>query len=283
MKDIYQTITDHIINNVDEAGKWVVPWHGTNGTLPCNAVTGHAYQGINILNCWVSQEIYSFPTQEWASFKQWQTVGGKIRKGEKGTPIIFYKAMPGKEDGDRGYAFAKATHVFNKAQQDGAELASDNIQKLDPIEKIQRIEEWRGMISEHARIFHTDEGRAYYRPLEDKVILPFFESFKDPEHYYSVLFHELTHWTGAKHRLDRLFRRERSDYAKEELVAELGAAFLSAEFGIDNETRDDHTSYIAAWLKALKNDKTLIVKAASQASKAVAFMNELTVKEKLAA
>lgn len=283
MKDVYQTITDHIINNVDEAGKWVVPWHGVNGTIPRNATTGNTYQGINILNCWVSQEKHSFPTQEWASFKQWQAIGGKIRKGEKGTPIIFYKSMPGKEDGERGYHFAKATHVFNKAQQDGAELASDDIQKLDPIKKIQRIEDWSDRVAQHARIFHTDESRAYYRPSEDKIILPFFNDFKNPERYYATLFHELTHWTGAKHRLDRLFRQERSDYAKEELVAELGAAFLSAEFGIENETREDHTSYIASWLKALKNDKTLIVKAASQASKAVAFLHEATVQQEQAA
>lgn len=130
---------------------------------------------------------------------------------------------------------------------------------------------------------HGTENRAYYRPSDDTVNMPRFELFRTPQHYYSTLFHELTHWTGAKHRLDREFRREREDIAKEELVAELGSAFLAAEMGLITETRDDHVDYIANWIKALENDKTLIVTAASQASRAVDFLTTLAEEERVAA
>lgn len=130
-------------------------------------------------------------------------------------------------------------------------------------------------IKQQASITESDEGQAYYRPSTDQIVMPQFTRFIDPEHYYAVLFHELTHWTGAKHRLDREFRRERSKYAKEELVAELGAAFLAADFGIVSETRDDHTAYLASWLKALRNDKRLIVRAASLASKAIGYLDDV--------
>ena len=129
-----------------------------------------------------------------------------------------------------------------------------------------------------AIINHTDEGRAYYRPSTNEITMPKFESFIGPEHYYSTLAHELVHWTGSKHRLERATAAKGVDtatYAKEELVAELGAAFLCADFGIDVATRDDHVSYLASWLKALKNDKRLIITAASQASRAADLLNNI--------
>lgn len=273
MKDVYQTITDHIINSVDEAGAWKPCWHGMTSGRPTNVVSDHAYQGVNILTCWVAQMIHDYPTQQWATYKQWASIGGQVIKGSKGTPILFYSQLKSDNPDEDGRMFAKSSHVFNAAQVEGAMIPGADAPPREPLETIANIEAWLEQMKQSAVIQHSDEGRAYYRPSTDSIMLPHFDKFIDAEHYYTVAFHELTHWTGAKHRLDREFRREKTDYAKEELVAELGAAFLAADFGIEAVTRDDHTTYIASWLKALKNDKRLIVRAASLASKATEFLH----------
>jgi antirestriction protein ArdC len=171
----------------------------------------------------------------------------------------------------------RASHVFNIDQVDGIDLANETpALELTPEQRIAHIEEWMTAVQCDAIVRHSNEGRAYYRPSTDEITMPKFESFIRPEDYYSTLAHELVHWTGSKHRLERATAAKGVDaatYAKEELVAELGAAFLCADFGIDVATRDDHVSYLASWLKALKNDKRLIVMAASQASKAADLLN----------
>jgi antirestriction protein ArdC len=271
MKDVYQSITDHILGAVDSAGKWKPCWHGIANTRPMN-ISGHAYQGVNILSCWVAQMLHGYPTQQWATYKQWQAAGAQVDKGERGTPIIFYKQLTSEDPEDNGRIMVRASHVFNAAQVQGWDAPVQEY-PLTGDERIAHIEGWLAGVKQEAMITESDEGRAYYRPSTDQVVMPRFNSFIDAEHYYGVLFHELTHWTGAKHRLDREFRRETTEYAKEELVAELGAAFLAADFGIISETRDDHTAYLASWLKALKDDKRLIVRAASLASKAADYLH----------
>jgi antirestriction protein ArdC len=173
----------------------------------------------------------------------------------------------------------RASHVFNLDQVDGISIAAEPAPlELTPVQRIAHIENWVEAIRFDAIINHSDEGRAYYRPSTDEITMPRFESFVSPEHYYSTLAHELVHWTGSKHRLERATAAKGVDtatYAKEELVAELGAAFLCADFGIDVATRDDHVNYLASWLKALQNDKRLIVTAASQASKAADLLNNI--------
>lgn len=277
MKDVYQTITDHILASVDDAGDWKPCWHGMMNAIPHNATSGHRYQGVNILTCWVMAIARGYTSQRWASYRQWQAAGAQVRKGERGTPIIFYKQLTSEDPDDDGRIFARASYVFNADQVDG-DIAPEPIPELDPAARIAAIDEWIERISNDAIIEHRDEGRAYYRPSQDMVVMPRFSHFHDAEHYYTVLFHELTHWTGAKHRLDREFAArdvDKATYAKEELVAELGAAFLAAEFGIEAKTRDDHTAYIASWLKALRNDKRLIVRAASLASKAADYLHQV--------
>lgn len=275
MKDVYQNITDHILAGVDNAGSWKPCWHGMMNGIPHNAISGHRYQGVNILTCWVMAMSRGFTSQRWATYRQWQAAGAQVRRGERGTPIIFYKQLNSEDPDDNGKIFARASYVFNADQVTG-DPGVDPIPELDPGQRIAAIDGWINRVTNEAMLDHRDEGRAYYRPSQDIVVMPRFEHFHSPEAYYAVLFHELTHWTGAKHRLDREFAARGADketYAKEELVAELGAAFLAAEFGIESETRDDHTTYIASWLKALKNDKRLIVRAASLASKAADYLH----------
>lgn len=276
MKDVYQAITDRILSSVDSAGKWKPCWHGMTSRIPINAVTGHRYRGVNVIMCWLEAMFCEYPSQEWATYKQWQSVGAQVRKGAKGTPILFYNQLQSEDPDSDGKIIVSNSHVFNVAQVDKAPAPAE-IVELTPDQRIAIIDEWVEAVSLTAMIEHSDEGRAYFRPSTDTVTMPRFEVFHTPQHYYSTLFHELTHWTGAKSRLDREFRREKSEYAKEELVAELGAAFLAAEFGIDNVTRDDHTSYIASWLKALKDDKRLIVRAASLASKATDYLHAIAL------
>lgn len=276
MKDIYETLTDSILASIDDAGNWKPSWRSANNGRPINHVSKQPYNGVNILSCWVSQMVNDYKTQRWATYRQWAQLGGQVKKGAKGTPIIFYKQIDKKNE-DGTYLMGRASHVFNIDQVDGIDLANEPpALELTPEKRIAHIEEWMTAVQCDAIVRHSNEGRAYYRPSTDEITMPKFESFIRPEDYYSTLAHELVHWTGSKHRLERATAAKGVDaatYAKEELVAELGAAFLCADFGIDVATRDDHVSYLASWLKALKNDKRLIVMAASQASKAADLLN----------
>lgn len=279
MKDAYQAVTDHVLSSIDDAGEWRPCWRGANNGRPVNHVSGHAYNGVNILTCWVEQMLHGYTSQRWATYRQWHSVGGQVRKGERGTPIILYKNVEATKDGSNAsYRLMRTSHVFNLDQVDGVSLDANPAAELTDAQRLAHIEDWMTAIQFDALITHTDEGRAYYRPSTDTITMPRFESFITPEHYYAVLAHELVHWTGAKHRLERPFAArgvDRETYAKEELVAELGAAFLAADFGIETVTRDDHTAYLAAWLEALKKDKRLIVTAASQASRAADMLNAI--------
>lgn len=278
MKDVYETLTDSILASIDDAGNWKPSWRSANNGRPINHVSKQPYNGVNILSCWVSQMVNNYSSQRWATYRQWAQLGGQVIKGAKGTPIIFYKQVDKTTD-DGSYLLARSSHVFNLDQVEGIDLTKEPAApELTPAQRIAHIEDWVEAIRFDAIINHSDEGRAYYRPSTDEITMPRFESFIGPEHYYSTLAHELVHWTGSKHRLERATAAKGADtatYAKEELVAELGAAFLCADFGIEVATREDHLSYLASWLKALKNDKRLIVTAASQASRAADLLNNI--------
>lgn len=282
-RDLHQQITDRILSTVDEAGNWKPCWRGMNATMPTNAVTKASYHGANVLSLWIDGAIKEFPTQQWASYKQWQSIGAQVRKGEQGSPIIFYKQVPGKTEDDTGYSLMRSSTVFNAAQVDGFEQEAVHHDNITPIE---RCEAYFAGAFNNAVIKHSDEGRAYFSPTQDFVMMPHITAFHAAEHYYSTLGHELVHWTGHKSRLAREFASRAFDkqtYAKEELVAEIGSAFITAALGIDHATRDDHASYIKSWLGALRNDKTLIVKAASLASKAVEYIEQLPAEQRQAA
>lgn len=281
--DIYQTVTDTIIEAIENgiSGKFEMPWHQIN-RIPENAKTGNCYQGINIPLLWVYQIKNEYRLPVWATYKQWAEIGAQVKRGEKGAPVVFYKtfeieADDGQDD-PQTRILARHSTVFNAAQVEGYDSTA-HAEAPSPA-LIENIGSADRLVQESAADIRHGGDQAYYVPAQDYVMMPVRSMFKDTttstatENYYSTLFHELTHWTGAKHRLDRLNTAKfgGKDYAFEELVAELGAAMCCASTGVTSFPREDHARYIQNWLHALKSDKRFIFAAASQAQKAVDFL-----------
>jgi len=223
--------------------------------------------------------------QSWATYKQWQSIGAQVRKGEEGTAVMFFKPLQVKdrETGeDATIPMMRTFTVFSADQVDGYEVEGI---ELSEAERIEGADQW--VANTGADIRHNNIGGAFYKPTADWIQVPHLESFKASEHstqvenYYSTLFHELTHWTGHQSRCKRDLgnRFGSSDYAFEELVAEMGAAFQCALLGITNEPRADHAQYLNSWIKCLKSEPKAIFKAASLAEKAVQYIESLQSNE----
>jgi len=314
--NLYQSVTGQIIELIEtsQAEGRELPWHraGADIFLPVNATTGNRYRGINVVSLWASAEINRFTTGTWATYKQWQSIGAQVRKGERSTVGVFYKKyVPNRKsetetagnqngkfddrdekntsrdnsgDGDPGKEprprwFARAFRVFNADQVDGydSDEHTEEIPEESLVERIERAETF--VESTGATIGHGG-GRAYYNPSGDYIQMPGVVRFRDTETstategYYATLFHELTHWSGHKGRCDRDLTGRFGDasYAMEELVAELGAAFLCAELGISAQPREDHAGYIAHWLEVMRKDAAAIFTAAAKASEAARYL-----------
>lgn len=286
-RDIHQQVTDTIIQQL-EAGTvpWHKPWKGDDNRffpIPKNFTTGNKYRGINILLLWSSAIAHDYPTQEWGSFKQWQENKEAVRKGEKGSMVVYYDILEKEVDGEiKKIPFIKSSVVFNRSQL-ASYNPSDNEATLNAVPLIDRLEQVDTFITHTGANIEHKNNTACYIPSADKICMPFPEAFINTEActategYYSTLFHEMTHWTGSKERLDRIGGKKFGDenYATEELVAELGAAFLCAEFEITSAPKENHASYIAGWLKALKDNKHCVFMAASEASKAMSYLQDL--------
>ncbi len=278
-KSVYEIVTERILEKL-EAGTvpWHKPWKAAGG-WPQNLVSGKEYRGVNV---WLlgSQD---FSSPFWVTFKQAKQLGGSVRKGERSTPVVFWKWIErASEDPETGETKPKKIplvryySVFNVEQCDGLthkrlEADQDEPEPFNPIASAERI-----VASYPKPPSISQDGRAaYYRPATDSIHTPKRETFDSEEHYYATLFHEMTHSSGHESRLDRPgitnpIRYSSHDYSQEELVAEMGAAFLAAEAGIDAEgLMDNSAAYVASWLKALRNDKKLVVFAGAQAQKAV--------------
>ena len=294
-QDVYSEITSQLIAAIEaDPGKPALPWRKSSGPLfmPVNALTQNAYNGINIVSLWVAAEVKSFTTPVWATYKQWLELGAQVRKDEKSSLVIFYKefdAQPNPEDAsdDGKRRVARASRVFNAAQVDGYAVEA----QPDPLGPIERIAAADLFVSATgARIEHGGD-RAYYRPSTDHIQMPSADAFcgtatmSRSEGYYATLVHELTHWSGAKHRLGRDFGKRFGDhaYAAEELVAEIGAAFLCAELQITQDTRADHAQYLAQWLQLMKGDPRAIFAAAAKASEAASYLKRLGAEVQCAA
>ena len=280
--DIYQTITDRIIAAIEAgAGDWKMPWHVTGGgtaVMPINAVSKRAYRGINVIMLWACGQAAGYPAGIWATYKQWGELGAQVRKGEKAAPVVFWKMLDDDEadDQDEGDSknarfVARAFHVFNAAQVDGFEAPA--LPQLPEPERVDHAEAFFAAIGADIR---EGGNRAFYSPGSDYIQMPPFSAFRDPVAYYSTLAHEATHLTGHASRCARdLKGRFGSEAgAAEELIAELGAAFLCADLALASEPRPDHAAYVSSWLKVLKNDKRAIFTAAAQAQKAADWMHE---------
>jgi antirestriction protein ArdC len=281
MRNLHSEITSRILTAL-HAGTvpWRKPWsQAASGGMPCNAVSGRAYSGANVVLCWLTAQERGYTSPRWLTFKQAIEAGGAVRKGEKGTTVIFVSTFAKANDAGelRNVPFLKSFTVFNVAQCDGLPAhvtGAKPVAARNPDERDAIAEAFAGATG--ATIHHSG-AQAYYRRATDSVTMPAFTAFDNSAAYYGTLFHELTHWTGAEHRLNRDMGKRFGDasYSAEELVAELGSAFLCAEFQFDRE--ENNAAYIAHWIKFLTEHEKAFVAAASAASKAVEHMRDLAV------
>jgi antirestriction protein ArdC len=273
-KDVYQIVTDRIIQLL-AAG--TVPWHQpwkSSTQWPQNLVSRRVYRGINVFL--LSAARYASPY--WLTFRQAQTLGGRVKKGEHAFPVVFWKIF--REEGDtdepRRIPFLRYYSVFNVAQCEGINAPVIPVEGNPTFEPIARCEEVVSNMPKRPVIDHAG-GRACYQPSLDTVTMPDAKLFESSEGYYATLFHELVHATGHLSRLNRKEVAEPSrfgsdPYSREELVAEMGAAFLCGHCEVENMTVDQSASYIQSWLERLKDDRKLVVLAAAQAQKACDFI-----------
>ena len=290
--DLYQSITDRILATM-QAGTdpWQLPWRTPAGLhRPSNIASGQAYRGINILALWAEAQLRGYSSPVWGTYRQWLAQGAQVRKGERSATIVFYKAFSGNYEQDaltdepssRTRLIARASAVFNAAQVDGYEPPASPTRPAAAT--IPQLEQF--ISSTGARIRYAGLHAAY-RPSTDEIRLPPRDAFVGSttstatESYGSTILHELVHWTAPKHRLDRDLtgRFGSAAYAMEELVAELGAAFLCADLGLTNEPRADHAAYLASWLQVLQVDRRAIFTAASKAAKAAEFLHAFRTAE----
>ena len=287
-KDVYQTITDRIVADLESGTRpWLKPWSVEHAagriTRPLRA-NGIPYQGINVLMLWEAALSNDYAAPIWMTFKQAIDLGAHVRKGEKGNLVVYADRIKRKEtDAKTGeeieaeIPFMKGYTVFNVEQIDG--LPEHFYAKPMPrSSEIQRITCAEAFFSATRAEIHHGGNRACYVTSQDRIDLPPFEAFRDAESYYATLAHETVHWTRHASRLNREFGRKRwgdEGYAMEELVAELGSAFLSADLDLAPDIRDDHAAYIDGWLTVLKRDKRAIFTAASYAQRAADFLHGL--------
>ncbi len=272
--DIYETITATIIEAIETGcDKFAMPWN-TTAMFPMNAHTQRRYRGVNVLMLWAQASKFGYTAPLWATYQQWHELGAHVRKGEKSTPVVFWKFYDATDEeikttaelDDRPRCFARAYHVFNAAQVDA--FTVPEIARLAESERIDRAEAF----FRHTGLAIVEGGpRAFYDIKADEIHMPPFSAFAKPDMFYSVLGHEAVHSSGHPSRLNReLANRFGSEaYAAEELVAEIGSAFLAAELDLDTEPRRDHAPYVENWLAALRNDRRAIFAAASKAQQAV--------------
>ncbi|MBJ9159323.1 DUF1738 domain-containing protein [Citrobacter sp. FDAARGOS_156] len=272
--DIYQTVTDNIIAALEAGVKpWSCPWQRVPGMsgVPSNFATGIAYSGMNIMLLWCSASEQGFGDSCWMTYKQAQAVGGQVRKGEHGTTAIFYTTLEKENEGGEidQIPMLKTFNVFNVEQIDGLPQTTETV---NPEATFAPLPEAENLFRKSGANIIEKGQNAFFQPSTDEVWLPERHLFSDTANFYATGLHELVHWSGGKKRLSREMKGKfgSEDYAFEELIAELGSAFLMADLGIVGEVQ--HESYIASWLKALKNDKRYIFKAASAASKAHRYL-----------
>jgi len=276
-KSVAEIITEKIIERMEQGEiPWKQPWAPLTGpNAPRNLITDKPYRGINIFI--LASERFSSPY--WLTFRQAMEKGGNICKGEKGTAVVYWNWIPidDKETGEeKEIPLLRHYRVFNLEQTEGIEEPSspDNIDNsFNPIEEAEDI-----IVSMPKRPYiHHGGDKAFYNPFKDYVKLPPKKAFQQEEDYYCTLFHEIGHATGHVSRLGRKGVMDATsfgshEYSKEELVAEMTAAFLCSETGIEQATIDNSAAYIQSWLKQLNNDKSMVIMAAGQAQKAVDFI-----------
>ncbi len=279
--DIYTRVTDAIVNAIENgAGSYRMPWvvRQDKGFSPISIATVKPYRGINTLVLWSQAQGKGYDSSLWGTYQQWSSLGGQVRKGEHGSPVVYWGSYETKEteadseEHSGRHLFCKGYTVFNLAQVNGVTLPKRLTPKLSDNERIQQAESFFDGVGVEVR----DGGnRAFYRPDQPAAVyMPGFDQFPDASQYYSVLAHETTHWTSHASRCDRQLGKRFGDeaYAMEELIAELGSAYTMAGLELELAPREDHASYIQSWLRVLRNDKRAIFTAASKAQQAADWL-----------
>jgi antirestriction protein ArdC len=290
-EDIFEKVTGQIIHTIETGneGAWTKPWQSViaGGGLGINAQTGQAYKGMNQLVLMVETAANGYRLNVWATYKQFQALGGQVRKGEAGTLLVkwgktyrcdscqFKGRVPCQRAGHTSSVsmWASPFYVFNVEQQDGFEVELPELG--DEPTRLANVEAF--ITGTGARIIHSAGDSAFYSRTTDDITLPLREQFDTPAGYYGTALHELTHWAGGSQRLDRAKGARFGDdtYAAEELVAELGGAFLAATFGVEVEPHIEHAAYLGSWLKVLKADSRALYRAAKAAQDAVEYLVDL--------
>lgn len=291
--DVYTRVTAKIIADLEQGVRtWQRPWSAANadGNIirPLRA-TGQPYRGVNVLLLWSEALDKGYTAPMWMTYKQAETLGAQVRKGEHGSLVVYADKITKTETDDQGkeaerqIPFMKGYTVFNVEQIDG--LPAHYTAKAEPAQPVARIEQAEAFFTATGATIRHGGNKAFYAPALDFVQMPPRESFRDAESHAATLVHELTHWTSHPSRLARELGKRFGDqaYAAEELIAEMGAAFLCADLGITPEVRDDHAAYLAHWLQVLKADNRAIFTAASQAQRAADYLHQITTAEEIAA
>ena len=283
--EIFEKIQTKILELMETEGSdWTKSWIGKGA--PINHVTKKAYRGMNYF--WLSCQDYN--SNEWGTFKQWSEKDYKIKKGSKATQVVFASVKPKKEswltDGELAnyrstgqlptYFMWRTYYVFNAEQiEDFVTEKVDHKHETElSSEQLKLIESY---ISNTKAIIDDSRDSAFYSPIQDTIGMPKKENFITDVTYYSTLLHELTHWTGHKSRCERELTgmHNKEEYAKEELVAEIGSAFMCQILNVEKTVRKDHAQYLNSWIKAIKDDSKAMITAFSQAQKAVDYLENL--------
>ncbi|CAN5436625.1 zincin-like metallopeptidase domain-containing protein [soil metagenome] len=282
--DVYRAVTDSIIAAIEAgAGEFIMPWHGDGVAIakPQNALTQMEYHGVNVLALWAQAYVSGYRSGFWASYKQWQNAGAQVVKGAEGSTIVFFKRIEGEPaEGEQPSVrlVARASRVFNADQVAGWEPPAPT-KIYGDAEITESVETF---IAATKAEVHRAGSIACYRISDDYIEMPELSRFTGSstisatEAYSATLLHELIHWAGARHRLARFGEGlSKEELAAEELVAEIGAAFLCADLGVSNQPRPDHAAYVAYWLQLLKNDARAIFTASRLANQAAMYLHEL--------
>lgn len=306
MRNIYQYVTDKIVAALDQGvAPWIKPWSSSGSAdvnhhqpYPINAVTQRPYSGINLPLLWAEARLQGFTQDRWLTFNQAKKAGGHIRKGEHSTLAVLYKPMEHEEQTESGqpvldengqpkvahFGILKTHFLFNIEQTEGLEMLNDTLLETEPSDPfLPNSAAENLLLSSGANIIHRFADEAFYHPIRDLIQLPTKAQFHDQSGYYATALHELTHWTGHHSRLKREGVTSpcpfgSPDYAFEELIAEMGAAFLCAYAGIQGELR--HEGYIDSWLGLLKADNRAIFRASGQARCASEYVLNLEQQRK---
>ncbi|NMW19953.1 MAG: DUF1738 domain-containing protein [Chlorobiaceae bacterium] len=287
-QDVYTRVTNKIIADLERGNlTWLQPWqtgHKAGDVSRPLRSTGERYQGVNVLMLWAAAMENGYVAPIWMTFNQAKQLCANVRKGEHGSLVVFADRMTKTvqdekgEDVEKHIPFMKGYTVFNVEQIEN--LPAHYYARTEPkhATALERIEAVEKFVANTGAVIKHGGNRAFYRMADDIVQMPELQAFKNTESYYATAAHEITHWTRHPSRLDRSFEQKRfgdSGYAMEELVAEIGSAFLCADLEITPEPREDHAAYIESWLKALKNDKRAVFTASSHAQRAADYLNGL--------